>query len=480
MATTPLSSIVACANKAHLQVSTLRRSAFLDLEGEGTHPGTGAARAAGSGGLEFGTLGVGEITDPTIGQMDIGDNAPETSKFEIVCFPVGSSPVCGGTIRNGSTFCIRKECTVTSDKKLGNVVPCSGMLFVRNNQDSAFIDPEMALDRLDLDFLSTWKTDRATLTDWINRMGASKHGGIFSTRSDMEYELVLGSKAKVFQTPTRGPFKNQEETVELDWTPFVPQISGGTAIEDLDVHGLAIAVDSIEMVILLNEDHLKAFMTKFSDSELVTDLLVIMLDVKIAGVTNGLGLRPNGEISQVAPTIWGTLSHLADVIGEHHLKLSQGLADKMSSLASKTEFATLFSVAQADSSQVALVQTAVSQGQGESTQVFTTLMDRLDKAEDLIMSLQRELSLANTTAPQGTTHSPFSLGSATEEVKILTERVDKFEVLSDTTCIQFSQLGLSSLSEVSGWVRQHYGTHWFGLMCDVYVLFDRILGDSDS
>jgi hypothetical protein len=29
-------------------------------------------------------------------------------------------------------------------------------------------------------------------------------------------------------------------------------------------------------------------------------------------------------------------------------------------------------------------------------------------------------------------------------------------------------------------VRQHHGTHRFGLMCDVYVLFDRILGDSNS
>jgi hypothetical protein len=94
-------------------------------------------------------------------------------------------------------------------------------------------------------------------------MGAAKCRGIFSTRSDMEYELALGSTAKLFQTPTRGPFKNQEEIVELDWTPFVPQISDGTAIEDLDVHGLAIAVDSIEKVILLNEDCLKAFMTKF-------------------------------------------------------------------------------------------------------------------------------------------------------------------------------------------------------------------------
>jgi hypothetical protein len=154
--------------------------------------------------------------DPTFGQVAIDDNAPDTSRFEIVCFPVGSSPVYGGTIGNGSTFCIRKECTVTSRKKLGNMVPCSGMLFGRKNQDSTFIDPGMVLDRLDLEFITTWKTDRVTLTDWIDRMGAAKLGGIFSTRSDMEYELALVSKAKVFQTAARGPFKNQEEIVELD------------------------------------------------------------------------------------------------------------------------------------------------------------------------------------------------------------------------------------------------------------------------
>jgi hypothetical protein len=229
-------------------------------------------------------------------------------------------------------------------------VPCSGILFVRNNQYSDFIDPGMALDRLDLDFISTWNIDRVTLTDWIDRMGAAKRGGNFSTRSDMEYELALGSKAKVFQTPTRGPFKNQEETIELDWNSFVPQISGGTAIEDLDLHGLAIAVDSIENVILLNEDRLITFITK---PELATDLLVKMLDVKIAGITNGSGLLPNGEICQVTPTIWGTISHLVDVMGEHHLKLSQALADKMSSMASTTEFSACFSLAQAASSQVA-------------------------------------------------------------------------------------------------------------------------------
>jgi hypothetical protein len=84
---------------------------------------------------------------------------------------------------------------------------------------------------------------------------------------------------------------------------------------------------------------------------------------------------------------------------------------------------------------MASVETAFSQGQGEYNQVFTALMDRLDKAEDLIMNLQRELSLANDTKPQGMTLSPFSLGSSTEEVNILAERVDGLEVLSDTTYI---------------------------------------------
>jgi hypothetical protein len=166
MATTHLSIIVARANKAHLQVSTLGHSVISDLGGV-------TARVQAQHELQgvevwtFGMLGVGEITDPTLSQVAIGDNAPDTSKFEIVCFPMGSSPVYGGTIGNDSTFCIRKECTVTSHKKLGNVVPCSGMLFVRKNQDLAFIYPGMALDRLELDFISTWRTYRVTLTDWI-------------------------------------------------------------------------------------------------------------------------------------------------------------------------------------------------------------------------------------------------------------------------------------------------------------------------
>jgi hypothetical protein len=179
MATTPLSSIVARANKARIQVSSLGRSAFSDLGGGGARPGTGAARAANSGGgFDFRTIGL-NTKENTFYHAVGGETAPDltdgnTSKFEIVCFPVGTPLICGGTIGNGSTFCIRKECTIISHKKPVNIVPCSRILFVRKKQDSAFIDHGMALDRLDLDFLKTWETDKVSLTDLSEWMGATK------------------------------------------------------------------------------------------------------------------------------------------------------------------------------------------------------------------------------------------------------------------------------------------------------------------
>jgi hypothetical protein len=65
-------------------------------------------------------------------------------------------------------------------------------------------------------------------------------------------------------------------------------------------------------------------------------------------------------------------------------------------------------------------------------------------------------------------------------MKIMEERLAKLELLSDSTSIPFSQLGLNSLAETPAWVRLNYGTHRFGLMCDVYLILDRILGDIDA
>jgi hypothetical protein len=214
MATTPLSSIVARANKARLHASTLGRMAFSDLGGLARSvPDTGGFNVGGDGGtlggrgFDFGpdiddTKGArfGVDGDDAVG-FGLGQN---TSKFELVCFPTGSEEICGGTIGNGSKFCVRANCGVSAQKK-GSTVPYSGMMFVRKNQDSAYVDPGMALDRLDPEFMATWKTDKVSFNIWMDRMEAARRGGEFSTLNEMEEELELGAKVKNFKTPGRKP-----------------------------------------------------------------------------------------------------------------------------------------------------------------------------------------------------------------------------------------------------------------------------------
>jgi hypothetical protein len=177
MVTTPLSSIVARENKARLHVSTLDRTAFSDLGGLArSAPDTGGFMLGGGGGtlggrgLDFGpdiegltVAHLGVDVDEAVG-LGLSQN---TSKFELVCFPTGSEEICGGTIGNGSTFCIRANCGVLSHKK-GSTVPHSGMMFVRKNQDSAYVDPGMALDRLDRKIMATWRTDKVSFNIWMD------------------------------------------------------------------------------------------------------------------------------------------------------------------------------------------------------------------------------------------------------------------------------------------------------------------------
>jgi hypothetical protein len=127
MATTPLSSIVARTNKDFLHVSTLIQMAFSDLGVLARSvPDTGGFAVGGGGGLLGGRgLDFGPDIDNTTGArfgvdgydavgFGLGQN---TSKFELVCFPTGSEEICGGTIGNGSTFCVRANCDVSAHKK---------------------------------------------------------------------------------------------------------------------------------------------------------------------------------------------------------------------------------------------------------------------------------------------------------------------------------------------------------------------------
>jgi hypothetical protein len=95
-----------------------------------------------------------------------------------------------------------------------------------------------------------------------------------------------------------------------------------------------------------------------------------------------------------------------------------------------------------------------------------------------VLALQQQVVAQQVSPPQ--VHASHSEIAPPQVIKIAEEHLDKLELLSDSTSIQFSQLGLNSLAETSAWVCLNCGTHRFGLMCDVYWILDRILGESDA
>jgi hypothetical protein len=95
-----------------------------------------------------------------------------------------------------------------------------------------------------------------------------------------------------------------------------------------------------------------------------------------------------------------------------------------------------------------------------------------------VLVLQQQVASQQGSLPP--VHPSNSEMVPPQVIKVMEERPAKLELLSDSTSIQFGQLGLNSVAETSTWVRFNYGTHRFGLMCDVYLILDRILGDSNA
>jgi hypothetical protein len=448
-------------------------------------PDTGSFAVGGGGGtlggrgLNFGP----DIEDTTGAHFGVdGDEAvglglgQNTSKFELVCFPTGSEEICGGTIGNGITFCVQANCCVSSHKK-GSAVPYAGMMCVRKNQDSAYVDPGMALDRLDPKILATWKTDKVSFNIWMDRMEAVRRGGEFSTLHEMEEELELGAKSKSFKTPGRKPFKNAEENVDLEWTTYVPRMAHGLNPADLTLIYVASAVEAVAEAGKYSDTRLKHIATWRAAADLDTDTTIQMFDVKLGGLTSAIGGRPSGAIGKAAPTVWGTLSHLADSMITFHNQINETVTEKVNFIITQADLSPHMAVGRTNSARSGAVQSSFNHSQGDTTKVFEALMTRLEKAEDLVLALQQQVVAQQGSPPQ--VHTSHSEIAPPQIMKIMEERLAKLELLSDSTSIQFSQLGLNSLAETSAWVRLNYGTHRFGLICDVYFILDRILGDSD-
>jgi hypothetical protein len=161
-----------------------------------------------------------------------------------------------------------------------------------------------------------------------------------------------------------------------------------------------------------------------------------------------------------------------------HNQIKETVTEKVKLFITQADLSPHVAVGQTNSARIGAVQSSFNQSQADTTKVFEALMTCLEKAEDLVLALQQQVVSQQGSLPQ--VHTSHSEIAPPQVMKIMEERLAKLEMLSDSASIQFSQLGLNSLAETSAWVCLNYGTHRFDLTCDVYLILDRILGDSDA
>jgi hypothetical protein len=74
-----------------------------------------------------------------------------------------------------------------------------------------------------------------------------------------------------------------------------------------------------------------------------------MFDIKLGGLTSAIGGRPSGAIGKAAPTVWGTLSHLADSMMTFHNQINETVTEKVKFFITQADLSPHVAVGRTDS-----------------------------------------------------------------------------------------------------------------------------------
>jgi hypothetical protein len=151
----------------------------------------------------------------------------------------------------------------------------------------------------------------------------------------------------------------------------------GSNPADLTLMSVASAVEAVEGAVKYSDTHLKHIATWRAAADLDTDTTIQMFDVKLGGLTSGIGGHPSGAIGEAAPTVWGTLSHMADSMITFHNQINETITEKVKLFITQADLSPHVVVGQTNSARIGAVQTSFNQSQADTTKVFEALMTHL-------------------------------------------------------------------------------------------------------
>jgi hypothetical protein len=442
--------------------------------------------AAASSASPVGARGPSESGGGSTGNNDSSEK--RGNMFCVSC--IVDSQVCGGSIGAGGTFCARPAgvCETKSHKQTRHEFGKTDAFYVMKTGDIAFSSPSVSISMVTESLRNDWASVALTANDWGNIFMIAASGSAPATDASLELGLDAKTKARLFETPAKvrsevgmsyddlkmafdaefSPFKVMSESAKLNYNE-----SDGISLEALQAQiqnverGLVETGVRVELV----TDYL-SYQVKQSNKAVDT----VFLQLKTTGET--IGMAPRGLPTRfIAPDLWGTVATIVDTIMKPD-------SDKLSR-------ATVDAIKIAEQG----LKAATNLLQNNSLSLFKILMDRLNKAEVSVASLEATGAGVPGTPPSGggglaggfgslfgnpTPHEATS-GATTLLIDDLRKRLSKLEVASETGEVTFTQqLGLLSLEDTDAWTTLNCPSRRFGLFMDVFLLLDRMKGDSDS
>jgi hypothetical protein len=425
---------------------------------------------------------LGSVGDGTIGFSDTkaSGTGSGTGRFRIVCLPSeesGFNRICRCLIGQGGTFCIKSACKTTHRGGSAQIFP--GAIHVLNRVgDAAYLEPFVLKSKLDNEVLSQWENTRCSLDEWTLKFTiANTINGVVSL-TDLEAGETVKNVIKNTKTPLKA---ERNENVEKDGITYFQASPYKRKIDNVEgfLNRDSSLSDLKELAIHM-DDGIHTLSSFYVD--LSGDITVMEKKLekssrdnssRVDDIEGRLGKRPKMDPKFQAPTLWGSVSLLADITDDTRFTLSNTLP-KLEKV--NKEFIDRVASEWEDKKQS--IDDRVTRLRESLITTYMSLDEKMKNSHVNLLELSQrfnELKRYCRMFPRtGDSNPDQSIDSIAQEVKILQSKVSKLLTESDSEAIKFCSLGFRKTGDAKVWRESHLQDRSFGLVVDVHMVLEHI------
>ena len=227
--------------------------------------------------------------------------------------------VCRKLIGQGGTFCIKEGCT-RSHRGAGEANTSPGTFYVKTRtNDSVFIEPSVTSNKLTEEVIEVWEASRYTLDEWAAKFSIANENSEPPLNSQiLEDTENVKNYIKITKTPLKVPRDpiDKDDLTLFEASPYKRKFDDEDSFLNSDLN-----ISVIKDFFLHVESGLESLSTAYVDT--AGDVRIVKATIekdhrtllsRIQDIEGMLGKRPRMDTKYQAPTIWGSVSLVAETL----------------------------------------------------------------------------------------------------------------------------------------------------------------------